>query len=168
MAITLTTNYKETLTPEIVEIVDDLVENGYELEEVLTVLDYFGEQYQEHLQAIMEMLEDTDASKSELYDYLEEQGIDELEFFDKYKELMDNYDEGAVSAFLSLNYVSDLHQFKESYEGEFDRVDDFVEYILENSGEEIPSWLCIDAEATWNCSLRHNYDEENGYYFRRM
>jgi hypothetical protein len=166
MSITLTANYKETLTPEIVAIVDDLVENDYDLEEVLTVLDYFGEQYSEHLEAILEMLEDTGASKSDLYDYLEEQGVDELEFFDKYQELNENYDEGAVKAFLSMYSVSDLHHFEECYEGEFDRVEDFVENYLENLGEEIPSWIVVDYEATWNASLRFDYDEENGYYFR--
>jgi hypothetical protein len=112
------------------------------------------------------MLEDTGASKSDLYDYIEEQGIDELEFFDKYQEMMDNYDEGAVKAFLSMYSVSDLHHFEDAYEGYFDRVEDFVENYMENMGENIPSWISIDYEATWNASLRFDYDEEDGYYFR--
>jgi len=166
MSVTLTANYKETLTPEIVAIVDDLVENDYDLEEVLTVLDYFGEEYQENLEQILEVLEDTGASKSDLYDYLEEQGVDELEYFDKYQELMENYDEDAVKAFLSLYSISDLHAFEECYEGHYDDVEAFVDNFMENSGEEIPTWIVIDYEATWNYSLRHDYNEENGYYFR--
>jgi hypothetical protein len=166
MSITLSANYKETVPAEIVTIVDELVEDGYELEEVLSVLDYFGADYYENLMSIFEILEDTGASKSDLYDYLEEQGIDELEFFDKYQEMMENYDEGAVKAFLSMYSVSDLHAFEESYEGQFDDVRDFVEYILDTVGEEIPSWIVVDYEATWNASLRFDYNEEDGYYFR--
>ena len=143
-----------------------MVEDGYELDDLLTVLDYFGEEYYENLVSIFEMLEDTGASKSDLYDYIEEQGIDELEFFDKYQEMMDNYDEGAVKAFLSMYSVSDLHHFEDAYEGYFDRVEDFVENYMENMGENIPSWISIDYEATWNASLRFDYDEEDGYYFR--
>jgi len=166
VAITLSATYKETLPAEVVAIVDEMVEDGYELDDLLTVLDYFGEEYYENLVSIFEMLEDTGASKSDLYDYIEEQGIDELEFFDKYQEMMDNYDEGAVKAFLSMYSVSDLHHFEDAYEGYFDRVEDFVENYMENMGENIPSWISIDYEATWNASLRFDYDEEDGYYFR--
>ena len=166
MSITLSDNYKETVAPEIVTIVDELVEDGYELEEVLSVLDYFGEEYQENLKEIFEELENTGALKEELYDYLEEQGIDELGYFEQYQEVMSNNDENAVTAFLSLYSVSDLHAFEEAYEGYYDRVEDFVENYLENLGENIPSWIVVDYEATWNASLRFDYNEEDGYYFR--
>ena len=166
MSITLSDNYKETVAPEIVAIVDELVEDGYELEEVLSVLDYFGEKYQENLKEIFEELENTGALKEELYDYLEEQGIDELGYFEQYQELMSNNDEDAVNAFLSLYSVSDLHAFEESYEGHYDDVRDFVENYLEMLGENIPSWIVVDYEATWNASLRFDYNEEDGYYFR--
>jgi hypothetical protein len=166
MSITLSDNYKETVAPEIVAIVDELVEDGYELEEVLSVLDYFGEKYQENLKEIFEELENTGALKEELYDYLEEQGIDELGYFEQYQEVMSNYDENAVNAFLSLYSVSDLHAFEESYEGHCDDVRDFVENYLEMLGENIPSWIVVDYEATWNASLRFDYNEEDGYYFR--
>jgi hypothetical protein len=165
VSITLSTTYKETLPAEIVAIVDNLVEDGYDLEDVLIVLDYFGEEYYENLVSIFEMLEDTGASKSDLYDYVEEQGIDELEYFDKYQEMMDNYDEGAVKAFLELYSVSDLHAFGDVYRGYFDNVRDFVEDYIENMGETIPSWISIDYEGTWESTLRFDYDEEDGYYF---
>ena len=166
MSITLSDNYTEVLAPEIVTIVDELVEDGYELEEVLSVLDYFGEEYQENLKEIFEELENTGALKEELYDYLEEQGVDELGYFEQYQEVMSNYDENAVNAFLSLYSVSDLHAFEESYEGHYDDVRDFVENYLEMLGENIPSWIVVDYEATWNASLRFDYNEEDGYYFR--
>jgi hypothetical protein len=167
MTITLTANYKESLAPEIVEIVDELVEDGgYELEEVLTVYDYFGDEYVENIADIIDILENTDASKSDLYDFLEEYTVDDLEYFEKYQELREDYDSAAVDAFIALYSVSDLENFEDSYEGYYDNVRDLVEELMDIMGTEIPSWVCIDYEATWECSLRHDYDEENGYYFR--
>jgi hypothetical protein len=167
MTITLTANYKETLAPEIVEIVDELVEDGgYELEEVLTVYDYFGDEYVENITDIIDILENTGASKSDLYDFLEEYSVDDLEYFEKYQELREDYDSAAVDAYIALYSVSDLENFEDSYEGYYDNVRDLVEELMENMGTEIPSWVCIDYEATWECSLRHDYNEENGYYFR--
>lgn len=166
MTITLTANYKETLTAEIVEIIDSLVEDGQDLEEVLSVYDYFGEEYAENLEEIFKVLENTDASKSDLYDYIEEHGVENLEYFEKYSELRDDYDPAAVDAFISLNNISDVEHFTDAYEGQFDRVEDFVDNFMENMGESIPSWIVVDHEATWNCSLRHDYCEENDYYFR--
>jgi hypothetical protein len=166
MTITLSATYKETLTPEIVEIVDNLVENDYDLENILIVLDYFGEEYQKNLEEIIEVLEDTDSSRSDLYDYIEEHGVDNLEYFEKYSELRDDHDPAAVDAFISLYDLSGLEDFEDAYEGQFNRVEDFVEHYMEVNDVEIPTWVCVDYEATWNCSLRHDYCEENDYYFR--
>jgi hypothetical protein len=168
MSITLSANYKETLTPEIVEIVDNLVENGYDLENVLTDLDYFGEEYQEHLEEIIDCKEDTDASNSDLYDYLEEFGIDDLQYYADYKNAVDDYNEDAVKAYVNCCGIECVAEFEDAYEGEFDRVEDFVDHFLESMGETIPSWIVVDHEATWNCSLRHDYYEENGFYFRNV
>jgi hypothetical protein len=169
MAITLTTTYKETLTPEIVEIVDDLVENGYDLDDVLTTLDYFGEEYEENLEQILECRDDNGVENSELYDFIEEFSIGDLEYFTDYKSAVDDYNEDAVKAYIELcGSIAYVSGFEEAYEGEYDRVEDFVDYILENMGETIPSWVVVDHEATWNYSLRHDYTEENGFYFRNI
>jgi hypothetical protein len=169
MSITFTTNYKEVLTPEIVEIVDNLVEDGYELSDVLDTLDYFGEEYQEHLKEIIECRDDNGVDNSDLYDFIEEFSIDDLEYFTDYKSAVDDYNEDAVKAYIELcGSVSYVSGFGEAYEGEFDRVEDFVESILDTMGEEVPSWVVIDHEATWNHSLRHDYVEENGFYFRNV
>ena len=166
MSIPLTANYKETLPSEIVEIIDNLVEDGRDLEEVLSVYDYFGEEYAKNLEVILEVLENTDASKSDLYDFIEEHGVENLEYFEKYSELRDDHDPAAVDAFISLYSLDDLKHFEDVYEGHFNSVEDFVVQVLENSNENIPSWLCIDYEATWNCFLRYYYCEENDYYFQ--
>lgn len=170
MSVTLTANYKEILAPKVVEIIDDLVEDaGYDLDEVLTTYDYFGEKYVDDLERIIETLEDTGATRSELYDFLEEHGTDEFEYFEKYKSLKDDYDNGAVDAYIeACGYVGCVDSFEDAYEGYYDRLEDFVDNILEGYGDPIPSWVCIDYEATWNCSLRHDYMEQDDHYFRNV
>lgn len=168
MAITLTTNYKEVLPAKVVEVIDNLVEDGEELDDVLSTLDYFGEEYYDDLEKIIECLNDTDGERSELYDFVDEFGVDNLEYYEKYQELRDDYDHAAVDAFISMYDVRDLENFEDSYEGYYSDVRDLVEEIMDSMGTEIPSWLCIDYESTWNCSLRFDYNEENGYYFRNV
>jgi hypothetical protein len=168
MTITLTATYKETLTPEIVEIVDNLVENGYDLEDVLITLDYFGEEYQENLEEIIDCKENNDVDNEELYDFIEEYSIDDLQYFEDYKSAMDDYNEDAVKAYVKCCGIECVSGFEDAYEGEFDRVEDFVEHHMEVHDVEIPTWICVDHEATWNCSLRHDYYEENGFYFRNI
>lgn len=166
MSVTLTDTYKETLAPSTVMIVDELVENDYALEEVLEFVDYFGEEFSEVLESIIDMENDTGAGKSEVYEFIQEHGINNLEHFAEYWRLLDDNHQGAIDAFICLYDVSELNNFDDYYYGEFCDVREFVEHLLELEGTEIPSWLEVDYDATWECSLRHDFTEENGYYFR--
>lgn len=166
MSITLTANYKETLSPKVVEVIDGLIENGYDLEDLLTIVDYFGEDYQENLEEILDVLEDTGANNSDLFDYLEEWGSDNLEYFAKYWELLDDHNEGAIEAFCHLWGPEDLEHFEDSYSGYYSTDADFAESICEGLlDHNFPSWIVIDWEATWNSSLRYDYSEHDGHYF---
>jgi hypothetical protein len=73
-----------------------------------------------------------------------------------------------VEAFMSMFDVSDLNLFEETYEGCFDSKDDFVDYFITMFDLNIPTWIVIDVEATWETALRFDYYEENGYYFRHL
>lgn len=163
MAATSASNYKEIFPEDTVTIIESLKED-YELTEILEVLDVFGDDWaQEHLETILD-IEDKDA----LYEFLQEYGNTSLEYYEKFVELCDDYDEGAVKAYIEAVGIDCLYEFEEAYEGYFSTVRDFVEENLESHEVEIPSWLVLDYEATWNSSLRHDYIEENGYYFRRI
>ena len=46
---------------------------------------------------------------------------------------------------------------------------DFVQFILDDIEEgEIPSWVVVDYDLTWECNLRHDYtmitDGETNYF----
>ncbi len=167
MAITLTSNYKETLAPEVVETIDNMVEDGHDLDDLLTIVDYFSD-YADDLELIVDTLEDTGASNSELFDFLEEFEVGDLEYFAKYKSLRQDYDSAAVDAYIELQgYAGCVDEFEDNYEGQFDSITDFVENVMEVMGTELPSWVCIDYDKTWERSLSYDYDEQDGYYFRK-
>jgi hypothetical protein len=163
MAITLETNYKEIFSEDTVTIIESLKES-YELNDILEVLDVLGDDWTEtQLEDILNT-EDKDA----LYDFLEAYGHSSLEYYEKFVDLCFDYDEDAVSAYIECVGIDRIYEFEEAYEGHYGSIRDFVEEQLEVMEAEIPSWLSIDYETTWNSNLRHDYLEENGYYFRLM
>ena len=163
MAITFESNYKEIFSEDTVAIIEELKED-YELKEILEVLDVFGDDWTLlQLQDILNT-EDRDA----LYEFLQEYDNYSVEYYGKFVDLCENYDEDAVKAYIECVGIDNIYQFEEAYEGHFGSVSDFVEETLERYEIEIPSWVSIDYETTWNSSLRFDYLEENGYYFRRM
>lgn len=163
MATTLTSNYQEIFNEDTLARIEELKED-YELTEILDVLDTFGEDWtQLQLQDIL----DTE-DKEALYEFLEDYGNSSLEYYEKFVDLCDDFDEDAVKAFIECMGIENLYDFEEAYEGHYGSVRDFVEEQLESTGTEIPSWVVLDHGATWQCSLRHDYVEENDYYFRRI
>lgn len=167
MTVTLTANYKEVLADCDVTIIDSIVEEQeLPLEYVLECYDYFGIKYTDDLANIVETLQNLYCEKSELLEFIESYGVENLEYAVEYFELLNDYDADAIDAFINIYGVSDLNQFVDRYEGYYSTVSEFVENILESMGTEIPSWVAIDYEATWESSLRFDYDEHKGQYFR--
>lgn len=167
MTVTLTANYKEVIAECDVIIIDSIVEEQeLPLEYVLECYDYFGIEYADDLANIVETLQNVDRQKSELLEFIESYGVENLEYAEEYFELLDECDADAIDAFISIFDVSDLNQFVDRYEGYYSTVSEFVENFLEMSGTEIPSWVAVDYEATWESALRFDYDEHEGHYFR--
>lgn len=167
MSVTLTSNYQEMLSDVDLLIVNSIVEEQeLPLEYVLECYDYFGDEYADELANIVETLENVGCNKDDLMDFIESYGVENLEYLEEYLDLLDEYDDDAIDAFISIYDVSDLNQFVDRYEGYYSTVSEFVENILESMGTEIPSWVAVDYEATWNASLRFDYDEHEGQYFR--
>ena len=154
-----TTTYSEDTLARIEELKED-----YSLEEIHEVLDTFGEEWT--LLQLQDILNTED--KDALYEFLQQYGNDSVEYYETFIDLCDTYDEDAIKAFIECMGIDSLPDFEEAYYGEFDTVQDFVEEHLEASGADIPSWVCVDYEDTWQCNFRHDYVRENGYYFRRI
>ena len=63
--------------------------------------------------------------------------------------------------------IESLEQFEDSYQGQHRSEGDFVESILEDCYElNLPNWVCIDYQLTWDANLRHDYFSINTGYDR--
>jgi len=95
----------------------------------------------------------------------------ELEFDDeaqeeKFQELCINYPQKALEIY--YENIGNFDEFEEAYEGEFDSEAHFTEEMIANMGENIPSWIVVDYQGTWDSMLRFDYWEEDNYFFQNI
>ena len=87
------------------------------------------------------------------------------EYQEVYDKLCENHHEEAIEAFLTIWEESDLHGFEDAYVGCYESEKDFAEqYTTDCYGLDVPSFVVIDWEATWN-QLSYDYEFVNGYVF---
>ena len=143
MPVTMTSNYKEVFSKEVVEKIEDLSEYSYELEDLIEFVDTYGEDKFEYVEDYLDVVNNIfcDDPKDVVDRYVEETGIE--------------YIQGA----------------DEMYEGNYESVEQFID-DRELIDHEIPSWVVIDYEATWDSALRFDFekiDDPNfGYDFWRI
>jgi len=64
--------------------------------------------------------------------------------------------------------IGNFDDFEEAYQGEFDSEAHFTEETIASMGENIPSYIVIDYQATWDSMLRFDYWEEDNYFFQNI
>ena len=77
------------------------------------------------------------------------------------------YDTEAIETFIEENTIEDIDSFEDAYCGEFGSIREAVEWVMELDGLEVPSWLVVDYESTWQRNLCYDYIFESGYLFQR-
>ena len=142
MPVTMSSNYKEVFSKETVEQIEELIEFDYQLNEVLDFLDTYGE--------------------------------DKVEYFEPYSQAIENIGcddaQEIVDRYVDSNGIEYVEGCDELYQGNYQSVEEFID-VMELIDYDIPSWLCIDYEATWESALRFDYDKIDapyGYDFWRI
>tara|TARA_R100000278_G_C5463464_1_gene161783 strand:+ start:69 stop:503 length:435 start_codon:yes stop_codon:yes gene_type:complete len=143
MPVTMSSNYKEVFSKETVEQIEELIEFDYQLNEVLDFLDTYGE--------------------------------DKIEYFEPYSQAIENIGisedaQEIVDRYVDSNGIEYVEGIDELYMGNYQSVEEFIDE-LELIDYDIPSWLVIDYEATWDSALRFDYDKIEstyGYDFWRI
>ena len=78
----------------------------------------------------------------------------------------------AMGEYLDDMGANDLSDFDEAYQGQWDSGAAFAEQIAEDLGDipkDMPDWIVIDWEASWNANLRHDYHiTDSGHVFRNL
>ena len=86
---------------------------------------------------------------------------------DKFQELCENYPQKAVEAY--YNNIGNFDDFEEAYVGEYKSEADFTEEMISQIGDHnLPCWIVIDYQATWDSAMRDDYWEEDNYFFRNI
>ena len=142
MPVTMTSNYKEVFSKEVVEKIEELSEYSYELDELIDFVDTYGEDKFEYVEAYLDAINNL--------------GIDDA------KEI--------INRWVDDNGIEYVEGCDELYQGNYQSVEEFIDE-LELIDYDIPSWLVIDYDATWDSAIRFDYDKiesSYGYDFWRI
>ena len=119
------------MTDSVTELFNELVDDGHDADDLQAFIDEYG--------------------KSQFVDYIEE-----------YLQAVDEYNEEVVESFLEIFDIESIGSLSDAYMGQYDSGADFAEQICQDCGyisNNIPHWIVIDWERTWEANLRHDYIE---------
>jgi hypothetical protein len=120
------------------------------------------------LEEILELVENN-YQEDAIYDFIQTYGEDALEScYEDYVELGEMYSFEAVDCFCEEYSVEEIGNFHDAYYGEYETPAIFAEQFTEDTTEmNLPSYIVVDWEATWNCNLCHDFIWSEGFVFNR-
>ena len=133
------------------------------------LVDEYGEdpdQYESEIEEVVEMLINGDTIRDDIESFVDDTrfGVEELPNFKAYTEACEEWTLCVVDAFIEIWDISDVEHIGDAFYGHFDSVEEFVDDYMDQVGHDVPSWLAIDYDRTWDSSLRFDFDfdEDNG------
>ena len=85
-----------------------------------------------------------------------------LTYYEKYEELVKEYGQNLIDEFAEHYDVDTVEHFDEMYQGQFTSGGSFAETIATDCGyvtRELPHWIEIDLQKTWDNALSYDYTE---------
>ena len=103
---------------------------------------------------------------NEMCDFIENYGQTEfLTYYETYHRLVDDYGQNLVDEFAQEFDVDSVEHFEDMFQGQYNSGGDFAEQIATDCGyvtRELPHWIEIDWEKTWDKALSYDYTELSG------
>ena len=100
---------------------------------------------------------------NEMCDFIENYGQTEfLTYYETYHRLVDDYGQNLVDEFAQEFDVDSVDHFEDMYQGQYNSGADFAEQIATDCGyitRDLPSWIEIDWQKTWDNALSYDYTE---------
>ena len=82
------------------------------------------------------------------------------------QELLEDYDADAIRAFIECFGDVSLEGFQDSYQGEYSSGAEFAQQYTEDCWcVDLPGFVEVDWEATWQNLERYDYSEQDGFIF---
>ena len=124
---------------------------------------------EEHAQELLEELLEDGHDKDEMKEFIETHGnSDFLCYYEDYARMVDQYDQETVDAFLEEFDLMDVEHLQDAYHGQYSSEAEFAENFVTDMGyaqHDMPYWIAIDWEKTWEDGLSWDYTFYNGYVF---
>ena len=112
----------------------------------------------EETKELLEDVMDEDLALEFLKEYDEDQFV---EYYEQYETLVSDYGQGLVDEYIECYLLDAIDHFEDAYSGEYESGADFAQQMVSDFGyvnNNIPSWVEIDWQATWD-NLSQDYTE---------
>ena len=123
---------------------------------------------QEHAEELLNELIEDGHDKDEMQEFIEEHGHkDFVLYYEDYARMVDEYDQETVDAFIEEFDLMDVEHLSDAYYGQYDSEQEFAENLVSECYglPDMPYWIAIDWEKTWDDGLSWDYTFNNGYVF---
>ena len=102
-----------------------------------------------------------------LENFIEEHGESNFnDYIEEYLQAVDEHGEDAIAAFLDIFNIEDIGNFTDAYQGRYDSGAEFAESLVSDCcSMDMPSWVEIDWQKTWDNALSYDYCESDGHIF---
>ena len=143
--------YKELIKKDTIKIGQDVEMNDYSKE----------------TQDLIDELVDEGNEVEILKDFITEYGESYFQsYIEDYLQVVDQYEEDAVAAFLDIFDIDCIGSFCDAYQGHYNDGAEFAESLVSDCySMDMPSWVEVDWKATWDNALSYDYSESDGYIF---
>jgi len=123
--------------------------------------------YSKETQDLIDELVDEGNEIEILKDFITEYGESYFQsYIEDYLQVVDQYEEDAVAAFLDIFDIDCIGSFSDAYQGHYDDGASFAESLVSDCySMDMPSWVEVDWKATWDNALSYDYSESDGYIF---
>ena len=100
---------------------------------------------------------------NDMVDFIKEHSEEEfVHHYETYNRLCEDYGQNLVDEFIEDFDVSTIENFEDMYQGQYNSGADFAEQIATDCGyitRDLPSWIEIDWQKTWDNTLSYDYTE---------
>ena len=124
-------------------------------------------EYRAETQELIDELVDDGNDLEVLEDFIREHGETYfLTYIEEYLQAVDQYDEEVVAAFLDIFDIDSIGSLSDAYQGEYESGAEFAESLVADCySMDMPSWVEVDWQATWDNALSYDYSESDGHIF---
>ena len=111
----------------------------------------------------LDLLEDH--SKEDILSYFERFG--DVLYISEFYQAVEDFGESVVNSFIDLFCIEDVEHVEDSYNGEWRSEAEFAEDLCNDCfSNDLPYWVSIDWQNTWDSALRFDYDYHDGIIWR--